>query len=112
MQVAYYLLWLVITLAVAYAFVQLGLLLAQLRKRSDEVINELLPLMKNLNETLEDVNTELDRVNSVVERVEQLSEKVTHAVAVVREVLSSPLGKVAGFSSGARAAIDAFIKGK
>lgn len=112
MEIAYFALWAIVACSFAYVLYQLGALAARLRQRSDEVIDELVPLMKNLNKTLEEVNAELDRIDELVGRVEHLSERVTSGVAAVREVLASPLGKLAGLSAGARAAIEAFVKGK
>lgn len=112
MQTLYYLLWTVVAVALVYALVQLGLLLATLRKKSEEVFKEFVPLLKKLNESVEQVNTDLERVNALVVQIEELSEKVNHGIDAVKEIVSSPLIKLASLSSGAKKAIQVFLRGK
>lgn len=112
MEGFYYLLWFIISVSVAFAFIQLGIFLGRLRNTVKLLTEELVPLLKTLNETSKKLDSDLSRIDSTVENIEELSNKVNATVKAVQAILSSPLAKLAGFSAGAKKAISSLVKGK
>lgn len=89
--------------------IQLRKTLASAEELIKNVNTQITPLSANLNEAVERVNKELDRVDVVVGSVQEMSERVQVTMEIIREVITSPLVKVASFSAGTREAIKRFI---
>ncbi len=102
---------LIVGFSLSYAFVHLGRALRNVASFVRALEGEMMPILSNLNQTIEEINNEIERVNELVERVEEISEKVSAATVVVREIISSPVVKIASFSAGAKKALSTFVRG-
>lgn len=91
------------------AMIQLQKALVSADRLLKNINDQVAPISSNLISSLERVDGGLGRIDEVVRSVQEMSERVQHTMEVVREVITSPLVKVASFSAGTREAIKKFI---
>lgn len=89
--------------------IQLQKTLASADRLLKNIDDKVEPISSNLISSLERVNGDLGRIDDVVKTIQEMSERVQNTMEVVREVITSPLVKVASFSAGTREAIKKFI---
>ncbi|RJQ33132.1 MAG: hypothetical protein C4562_01575 [Actinobacteria bacterium] len=89
----------------------LGLVLWQLYILLKNVTNDLTPIMKQLNTTVEEINTELARLDEITKAAEDVVEKVSTTTRIAQEAVSSPLIKLVSVSAGLKKAINSFKGG-
>ncbi|MBI4744125.1 MAG: DUF948 domain-containing protein [Actinobacteria bacterium] len=71
---------------------------------------EVVPSLNKLQTTIDEINSELARVDTIVQSVQDVTEKVSTTTKVAQEALSSPLIKLAGFSTGIKKTLDSLMK--
>lgn len=77
-----------------------------------KVNNEVTPIMKRLETTLDEINLELARVDEIIKAGESVAEKVNSTTKLAQEVIQSPLIKLVSFSAGMKKAFDTFTRKK
>lgn len=115
MEFLYYLLWLIIAVAVSFALIALGLMFLSARKTFDNanaLLNEMEPVIKELQFTLSSLNIELQRVEGVFEKVDLISRKINSAVETIENILKTPVSRLSGLTMGLRKAFEILTKGK
>lgn len=93
-----------------YVLINLARALSSLNAILKEVGANLPSLLKRLEATLNDIDSELKRADEIMKAAEDISRKVNATTEVVKEIITSPLIKIASFSAGARKAINFLLK--
>ena len=91
-------------LALSYTIIALSRVLDRTRHLIDGVAEKTVPLIGDVNTTINLVNQELARVDGILGRAEQVSSSVGNLVEVVADTVRSPLVKVSAFAWGLRKA--------
>ncbi len=89
--------------------IQLQKTLASADRLLKNIDDKVEPISANLISSLERVNGDLGRIDEIVKSIQEMSERVQNTMEVVREIIASPLVKVASFSAGTREAIKKFM---
>lgn len=93
-----------------YVLINLARTLSTFNSILKEVGSSLPSLLKKLETTLNDIDNELKRADEIMKSAEDITRKVNATAEVVKEVISSPLIKLASLSSGARKALNFLLK--
>ncbi len=67
------------------------------------------PFFVKVNGTLDKVNGELARVEDTISTVREVSERIQITMRIAQDIVSSPLIKVASFSTGTKEALKKLI---
>jgi predicted PurR-regulated permease PerM len=100
-----------LTCAVVLVFF-ISLVLYRFYTMLSKVNNEITPVMKRLETTLDEINLELARVDEIIKAGESVAEKVNTTTRLAQEAIQSPLIKIVSFSAGVKKAFDTFSKRK
>ena len=109
--------WAAVAIAAMAAIVAGGLLvalstlmrtMAALQSTVDELRRETLPLMHDVQGTVQQANTDLARVDTLLERAESISGTVDSASRLAYLAFSNPVVKALAFGAGTSRAIRRF----
>ncbi len=113
---SYFFMQLVLTIGllalIAFVIFVLAQLYRTLRRFEDLLVNlneDLPPVLSKLQTTLDGVNSEMDRIEQLVATFEEVGAGVQSTTSFVRRAVSSPFIRVAGFASGAGAALSRLV---
>ena len=98
---------------IAFVMLVLAQLYRTLRRFEDLLVNlneDLPPVLSKLQTTLDGVNSEMDRVEQLVTTFEEVSASVQNTTGLVQRAVVSPFIRVAGFASGAGAALSRLVR--
>ncbi len=99
----------VLTGFLVYVLFQFSRTLKAINMLLDDFQKTVPSMLEKLDKTLTSVNTEMERVDEIVKSFEEVGEKVTVTAEIIREIVSSPLIKLASFSAGARKALNTLL---
>lgn len=112
MEFLYFLLWLAVALSACFTLIWLGLLFSSMKKAIDRFVAEILPVIKEVEKTINSINAELERVDNAFEKIENISTKARSVVQAVEGALSPGLGKIAMTVEALRRGASILLKGK
>ncbi|MFA5800962.1 MAG: DUF948 domain-containing protein [Thermoleophilia bacterium] len=102
--------FLVVTaLALAYVLLRMGGTFTRLNifvKRLDE---EVIPLLSQLQTTLDEVNDQLKSVDGMVDTLTGVTQRVDRTTKTVSSVITNPVKKAAGLSAGLTEAVSSMM---
>ena len=84
----------------AYVFIRLGMALARATKFIARTEDEVMPVIRNANRTLDRVNHQLDKADVVTTSAVDAVVAVDHMTRAVSAVVTTPIKKLAGFVAG------------
>lgn len=98
--------FLVVTaLALAYMLLKLGGTFGRLNEFLGRLDNEVIPLLTQLQVTLDEVNSNLEKTDEMLGSLVGVTDSVETTTRAVQHAVTSPIKKAAGLSSGLSAAI-------
>ncbi len=100
----------VITIGVTVFFIRLSKTLNNANKLMEDVRKEVIPIVTNLQVTVDKMNEGLFVVDDVAKSIQGISSKFNLVVSVLQDVVSSPLIKLAGMSAGAKKVVNTLIR--
>ncbi|MDO8886738.1 DUF948 domain-containing protein [Candidatus Oleimmundimicrobium sp.] len=110
-------LYLVLSIAIIGISIGLVILLARfsktlnnINKLVEDVQREVMPIVSDLQVTVNKVNDGLSRIDEITGSVKDISGRFNLVVKILQEAVSSPLIKLAGVSAGAKKVINTLIK--
>ncbi|MCX7831292.1 MAG: hypothetical protein N2440_00080 [Actinobacteria bacterium] len=112
MDFLYFLIWLVVGLSAAFALFWLGMLFASLKKTIELITNEVIPVIKELEKTIENINSELERVETAFKKVEEISGKLKSGIQQVEVLVAPGLTRILSFANAIKNAASIIMKGK
>jgi uncharacterized protein YoxC len=90
----------VVGLALAYAFIQLGGTLGRVSAFIKGAESELLPVINKVGGTVDRVNGQLDKVDHITDSAVDAVESVDSAVRAVSFAITRPVRKLSGLAAG------------
>jgi len=90
----------VVGLALAYAFVQLGGTLGRVSAFIKGAESEILPVISKVGGTVDRVNGQLDKVDQITDSAVDAVESVDSAVRAVSFAVTRPVRKISGLAAG------------
>jgi len=90
----------VVGLALAYAFIQLGGTLGRVSAFIKGAENELLPVINKVGGTVDRVNGQLDKVDQITDSAVDAVDHVDSAVRAVSFAITRPVRKLSGLAAG------------
>jgi len=99
-----------ISVGIVIFFNRLSKILNNVNDLVEDIREEAMPIISDLQVTVEKTNEGLSIIDDVAESVRDISGKFNLVVRVLQEATSSPLIKLAGVSAGAKKAINTLIK--
>ena len=90
----------VVGLALAYAFIQLGGTLGRVSAFIKGAENELLPVINKVGGTVDRVNGQLDKVDHITDSAVDAVESVDSAVRALSFAITRPVRKISGLAAG------------
>jgi uncharacterized protein YoxC len=90
----------VVGLALAYAFIQLGGTLGRVSAFIKGAENELLPVINKVGGTVDRVNGQLDKVEQITDSAVDAVDSVDSAVRAVSFAITRPVRKLSGLAAG------------
>lgn len=112
MDFLYFLIWLVVGISAAFALFWLGMLFASLKKTVELLTHEIIPVIKELEKTIENVNTELERLESTFKKVEAISGKLKSGIQQIEVLVAPKLTRIISFANAIKNAASLIMKGK
>jgi uncharacterized protein YoxC len=97
--------WVFVAAFVAYALVQVAVVLRTTTLLIDDIRKETVPLLHEVTGTVSGVNKELDRVDGMVQSAGNIVKSAERISTVVENAVSSPLIKVAALGAGVSRAV-------
>lgn len=88
----------------AYPLVKLGRLLDETRVTVRDASERVVPMLENVNTTVESTNVQLERVDAITSNVQEVSGNVAGMSTLFAATLGGPMVKLAAFSYGVRQA--------
>jgi len=108
--------FLVVTaLALAYVLLRMGGTFNRLNVFVRRLDEEVIPLLSQLQTTLDEVNDQLKNVDGMVDTLSGVTQRVDRTTRTVSSVITNPVKKAAGLSAGVSEAVTTLIdsyKGK
>ena len=99
----------VVALGLAYVLLRMGGTFTRLNifvKRLDE---EVIPLLTQLQTTLDEVNDQLKNVDGMVDTLSGVTQRVDRTTKTVSSVITNPVKKAAGLSAGLSEAMSSLV---
>ena len=90
----------IVGLALAYAFVQLGGTLGRVSAFIKGAENEILPVIAKVGGTVDRVNGQLDKVDHITDSAVDAVESVDSAVRALSFAITRPVRKISGLAAG------------
>ena len=90
----------IVGLALAYAFVQLGGTLGRVSAFIKGAENEILPVIAKVGGTVDRVNGQLDKVDHITDSAVDAVERVDSAVRALSFAITRPVRKISGLAAG------------
>lgn len=94
---------------IIYVLIQFSRTLKSINMLLEDMQKTVPSMLEKLDKTITNVSNETERVEEVVKSIEEIGEKVTATAEIAREIISSPLIKIASLSAGARKAINTLL---
>jgi len=99
-------LWTILTIAAVAVAVFIVLVLWQLFGILGRVKQEITPILRKLEKTIDEVNQDLARVDDIIKTGEEVVDKVSATTKIAQEAISSPLIKLVSMGAGVKKAYE------
>lgn len=105
-------LWIILTIAAIAVAVFLVAVLWQLFGILGRVKQEVTPILRKLEKSIDEINQELARVDDIIKTGESVVDKVNATTKIAQEAISSPLIKVVSMGAGLKKVFDSMRRKK
>lgn len=105
-------LWIILTVAAVAVAVFIVLVLWQLFGILGRVKEEVTPILRKVEQTIDEINQDLARVDDIIKTGEQVVDKVNTTTKIAQEAISSPLIKLVSMGAGVKRAYDTLRRKK
>lgn len=105
-------LWIILTVAAVAVAVFTVLVLWQLFGILGRVKEEVTPILRKVEKTIDEINQDLARVDDIIKTGEQVVDKVNTTTKIAQEAISSPLIKLVSMGAGVKRAYDSLRRKK
>jgi uncharacterized protein YoxC len=100
---------LLLTGFIVYVLIQFSRTLKGVNMLLEDLQKTVPSMLEKLDKTIASVSSEAQRVDEIMKSVEEIGEKVTATAEIAKEIISSPLIKIASLSAGAKKAINTLL---
>lgn len=111
MRIAIGIFFLLFGLGLAYMLLRLAGLLGEVGVMVRGTGQEVVPILRRVQTTVDEVNANLSNVDEITEDVAGMTGALESTTVAVQAAVSNPIKKVAGLSAGVSEGVSTFLKG-